>query len=263
MIKKIYNFLHKNNIRGKDRIYKFLKNNNLPYLVYIVTPEGVKMKLDPKNYVDHYIIKTGSYESEVLDALSQGANENDVLWDIGANIGFHSLSFKKKFPNIKVYSFEPDYSNFSSLYQNVILNKLEINLVNFALSSSSGCSKLYSIDGNHGMSTLNPWHEFNWKKHPHFIGHIDGDFLIENNHFSAPTIIKLDVEGHELMVLKGLNQILSAKKVRKIILEVDKSFLLNDSEIKTFLSPFGYLFKILDRKEDTDHGLCNIEAYLN
>lgn len=262
MLNKIYTYFHKNKIKGKDRIYSFLKDKNLPYKIILKASSGIKMKLDPKNYVDSHIIQKGAYESEVLNSITEKIQANDVLWDIGANIGYHSLSAKYLCPNLNIISFEPDYRNFDILYSNMIMNKLDINLVNIALSDEIGCSKLFSVDGNNGMSTLNPWHEFTWNRQPHLIGCTTGDFLISNQYLPSPTIIKLDVEGHEFKVLLGLKNTLAARKIRKIIFEAENNFLDTDSDIKEFLISLGYRFKHLVRNEATEHNLGNIEAFL-
>lgn len=263
MIKALHKYLHKNSLKGKDRLYTFLKRVGLEHRVYTKTNSGVNMYLDPKNYVDSFILQTGSYEDEVADELIKDVDTETVMWDIGANIGFHSLTFMKRHPQNSVYSFEPDYKNFEILKINKELNKLDINLMNFALSKTFSCEQLFSVDGNSGMSTISPWHEFNWNTYPHHILATTGDALIEQNICKSPTIIKVDVEGHELKVLKGLKNTLNNKKVSKIIFESDNNFLESNSEIKEFLNGFGYEYKKLERKDmATDHSLSNFLAFL-
>jgi FkbM family methyltransferase len=263
MFYKIYKKLHVNQLKGKDRLYKFLKNNNLPFKFKFRTSIDVWFNIDPKNYIDHHIITSGGYETEVLDALSNDVNKNTVLWDIGANIGFHSLSFKKKNPNCNVYSFEPDYENFASLTANKILNGLNISLLNFALSDKNATADLHTMDGNNGMSTLNPWPAFNWNKNSFTVACLSGDYLIQNKHIASPTLIKLDVEGHELKVLLGLRETIANGGVKKIIIEQPNNFLEVDSQIKTFLQSHSYTFSKLERQELTEHPLSNFEANLS
>ncbi len=261
MLKAIYKYFHQHQLKGKDRMYSFLRGRNLPYKINITTKTNVKMQLDPKNYVDSFILNYGYYESEVLEALNKHATNNLVLWDIGANIGFHSLSFKKKFNDCEVIAFEPDYRNFEILNHHKKINQLDIKLMNFALSDKAEISELFTIEGNNGMSTLDPWHEFNWNKSPHSIACFSGDELIANYDVPAPDLIKLDVEGHELKVLEGLQETLKSKKVKHIIIEQPNNFIAEDSEIKSLLTNFGYAFKKLERKEPSDHGLSNFDAY--
>lgn len=67
------------------------------------------MALDPSDYIDSFIIKEGYYESEVFDALaSRLQSSNDVVWDVGANIGIHSLTMAKLNPGLTVVCFEPN-----------------------------------------------------------------------------------------------------------------------------------------------------------
>lgn len=263
MLSRFYALLYKHHVRGRNRLHSLLKKNGFNYHILKHTSTGIMMRLDPKNYVDGAILANGSYELEVFEELTKDVTQTDLFWDVGANIGFHSLSLKKRFPSHEVYSFEPDYRNFAALKHNQNMNGLTANLMNIALSNRADCLKIFAMNGNNGMSSLAPWHEFKWESDPHYILTTSGDDLIEQNLIPRPTIIKLDVEGHELEVLQGLNKTLASKKVRKIVFEAGSDFCETESEMKTLLTSFGYQFEKLKRKvEEEHHTLDNFSAFL-
>jgi FkbM family methyltransferase len=219
------------------------------------------MLLDPFEYIDSHILKEGYYESEVLEALLKDTPDDACLWDIGANIGTHSIAFKKLRPLSKVVSFEPAPDNFTRLKAHAKANKLDIELMNFPLSDKVGIAKFYNYNSNHGRATLTVEGKKNYNPH-HYVSCTSGDDLLKQGLVSSPDIIKIDVEGFEYRVLKGLEETLSKGMTKKIIFEAPVSFMSEPSEIKGFLSSLGYQFSPMSRNEETHHGLDNYIAYL-
>jgi hypothetical protein len=75
------------------------------------------------------------YELEDSEMLYKLVKNNDVIFDIGANIGWYSIHLSKKLTGANIYSFEPIPETFSKLKRNVELNKMDnINIVNIAFS---------------------------------------------------------------------------------------------------------------------------------
>jgi FkbM family methyltransferase len=260
-LRSIYKKLIVKNVRGIGRVYSFLKKNNLPYLIPFVTKYGTTMLLDPFEYIDSHILKEGYYESEVLEALLKDTLDNACLWDIGANIGTHSIAFKHLKPGSNVVSFEPEPLNFSRLKAHAKLNKLDIQLMNFPLSDSVSIGKFYNYNANHGRATLTVEGKKNYNPH-HYVSCTTGDELVKQAVIAAPDIIKLDVEGFEYRVLKGLEGTLSRGKTKKIIFEASGQFLAKPSQIKELLSGLGYKFLPMSRNEATHHNLDNYIAFL-
>ena len=91
------------------------------------------------------------YEKYPIEVLSEDILKNDlkqsiVYYEIGANIGYSALIIAKKLEKIggHVYAFEVEPTNFKTLCDNIILNKLvNITPINVGISSSSSISKFY------------------------------------------------------------------------------------------------------------------------
>jgi len=254
----LLNFLIKNNLRGKDRIYSLLIKLGFRKVVLSKAKYGISLYLNPKEYIDGIILKEGFYESEITDELLACLQAGGTFWDIGANIGIHSVAVKKNLPGVKVYSFEPNPKTLNALYENVMLNGLDIKVCGFALFETIGSMTLHLTEGNSGMTTLTPWHETKFSSTVQCLT-TTGDALLSER-FDTPTAIKLDTEGSELNVLKGCPQILASPVLKLILIEADNNLLGNvdSDETVVFLKQFGFSnIRRLERNEKTHHGLSN------
>jgi FkbM family methyltransferase len=180
---------------------------------------GILLHLDPQNYVDCECIRTGFYEKEVLSTIISDIREGDVFWDIGANIGIMSIAIAKLYPASKVIAFECNPLTTHRLCTNIQQNQVEIKVFNVALSNQNKIST-FSIrnTGNSGISSLTPWVNATYENEIS-VATRTADSLIETNEASAPTLIKIDVEGHELEVLLGLSKHLGSEALRTIVFE--------------------------------------------
>lgn len=151
---------------------------------------------------------TRKLESEIR------THEHRVLWDIGANIGGVALPLLARHKDLHAVMFEPDAAVAGRLVRNVAMNpKLaaRADILTVALSEKDGLSKFYASneDRNSGIGGLEP--SPNRSRHAVWVHAHVGDRLIADGTIPAPDIIKVDVEGFELPVLKGLKQTLAAK----------------------------------------------------
>jgi len=159
------------------------------------------------------ILNFGAYEEEELQMVMSLINDNDLIFDIGANIGWYSMNIAKAFPQSKIFAFEPIPKTFSYLNTNIRKNEfLNILTFNFGLSNEnkevaffyypegSGNSSLVDLSGNSTVQKIS----CNVKK-------LD-DFTKEKN--VRVDFIKCDVEGAELFVFEGgINSIREFKPI--------------------------------------------------
>ena len=240
--------------RGFDRLCKTLGfGHGSPILAK--TNAGTWMKLDPHSYIDRHILHEGYYESEVLFAINSSIQDDAVFWDIGANIGLHSIAVKVAHPECLVISFEPSPAILGSLWQNVTINLANIQICSFALSDQQELTTLHiAKPGNPGMTTLAiyPGMEDAFQSEV-VVATIQGDALIEKGLAPRPTVVKIDVEGHEHQVLSGMRQALAHADCRCIIFEDGPG----PSEVKALLTDLGFRIEQLIRNENTAHPLQN------
>jgi FkbM family methyltransferase len=182
---------------------------------------------------------TDSEVSAIQDLLDKELASSLIVFDIGANIGNWTQSFVEAFPDCKIVAFEPGASAFkvlSSRFQ----SRSNIHCVNLGLSDRDAEVTLFSDSEASGLSSVNK------RRLEHFSINFDkqeiirvtrlDSWILSNPEYSTPTIIKLDVEGHELSVLAG------AKETLKNIKLVQFEFGGGNIDSKTYFQDFWYLF---------------------
>lgn len=167
----------------------------------------------PSDAIGREIIVSGLYEEHLLLAVFDGvlaSKSEDFLkstvLDVGANIGNHSLFFSRRFG--KVVSFEPNPPVAKIFEANVALNDISnATLVTVGLSSEEkDLIFAPNVSGNLGGSRFleaSSVIEGRTRLLPVRIGDLELERLGIRG---TVTLIKLDVEGHELEALRGLEQ---------------------------------------------------------
>jgi len=162
---------------------------------------------NPKFYKSYFHGVAPLFE---LSPLVKKISKAKTLIDVGSNKGQFGLLTRKFFPDIKIHSFEPQIEELNIQKKNLGSNN--INYYNFALGSEEKISNLYITERKDSSSLLKPI-ETNSKKYlAKEIRKISVkrlDKLPGLNNIERPSILKLDVQGFELEVLKGSNEILN------------------------------------------------------
>ena len=199
---------------------------------------GCKFEITTATEV-HRIVNFGD-EEEFTHLILKEIKVKDVIFDIGACVGFITVHAAKK--GAQVIAFEPDPRHRVRLLTNIHLNKLKnVQIVEWAVSDTLGNVTLYS-DGIDGSS---PSFIFPRRKYEENVatGTIDG--ALQRGEIIYPNLVKMDIEGAENLALKGMKRLLSSKKApRMIFIEIHPDFLddYNSSvlEVCNFIKSFGY-----------------------
>ena len=221
------------------------------------TRYGSEFALNPTAYIDGIVIEDGFYESEVLEALRAALSPAAVLWDIGANFGLHAITAACLAPEATVVAFEPNPAEHARLLLHRAWNAPRLITCALALSDRTGVLPLHLGDsGNSGMTTLEPWSEARYTGVVN-VAVLTGDELVARGSLPAPTLIKLDVEGHEAAVLRGLATVLARPSCTLVVFEDHPTA---ESEAKRLLRAAGFAIAPLARREHSDHALVNFAA---
>jgi FkbM family methyltransferase len=178
--------------------------------------------------------------------------KNSVILDIGGHLGQTVKIFSKIFKNSNIYSFEPNPIIFKTLEK---LNSKNIHCLNFGVGSQV-CESDFFVSKFSETSSFNlPNPESKWnilKSKILGLGStemykkikikvISVDFFVEQNKIPEIFLLKIDVEGSELEVLKGCIKSLTNKKIKYIQLEELRNDLYKDnsSEINELLNEVG------------------------
>jgi FkbM family methyltransferase len=232
-------------LRRSSRIFRFLTYNLrlfIPVRFHTVDhPVYVDLLRNPS-----LVFRPNLYEAEdILRFTSLVRNhELKTLFDIGANIGLYSFTFLQASPSGRAFSVEPDLINLS-LLKKTLSSALHYNrnvqIVPCAISSSEGTAVFFvdPISGATGSikSTSNPFVKRAYSIEPssRIVETKTIDSLVSDFN-SAPDIIKIDVEGAELDVIKGGESTIR-RKLPVIIVEVSDR---TRNDVISFLSSFGY-----------------------
>ncbi len=183
---------------------------------------GMKYEGNAGNYIERMIYFCGAYEKYMLfclrDYVKSLDNENLSFWDIGANVGNHSL-FMSQITE-EVHAFEPYILVRKQFEKNIALNNIKnINIHPVGLSNINESIAFYAPpEGKLGNGSFvegcNDGNEYHTE-----LQVVIGDEEVEKKGINPPDIIKIDVEGFESSVLDGLkNTISNARPL--IILEL-------------------------------------------
>ena len=219
-------------------IYYFLQYD-LPFLFYsgpeVISIQGSKMHLDihapdpSLRMTFRAYVKNKVHEKVTTNIIKQILNENETYLDLGANIGYFSLLASKIVgPNGKVFAFEPEPRNFKFLTINRGLNNYsQLTLVNKAASNIDGRTSLYICPYDTGHHTINQndgikSYTTNIDYQPEKISSLEIetvtiDKFLGTNGVTKVDLIKMDVEGAELLAFKGMGNTLKNINLKMII----------------------------------------------
>jgi FkbM family methyltransferase len=183
----------------------------------IVKRGGIWWDLDLTEGIDFSIYLLGGFEPRTLKLYKKIVNKGDIILDIGANIGSHTLPLALNTgKNGKVFAIEPTQYAVTKLRKNLNLNE--------DLSSNiSVCQLMLVADENEHLESgiYSSWPLFHDGKriHPEHKGQLMGtegavaltlDKMVKQMHINTIDFIKLDVDGHEYSVLMGGKETLKA-----------------------------------------------------
>jgi FkbM family methyltransferase len=171
----------------------------------------LSLRFKTADVMGRHIYKYGVYEEQItrflLANLSLG--RGDIFLDVGANIGWYSLLLARHQPaGVVVHGFEPDPETFALLEGNLRLNQLTgARAWRCALSDSPGSKTLYRYsDKNTGRNSLLPINSAGQVE----IESLRLDEFVRREGLETARIrfLKIDVEGYECAVLRGMGGLL-------------------------------------------------------
>lgn len=173
---------------------------------------------DPREYIQRCVLADGAYEPGIAGILAAILRPGDVFFDVGANIGHHSLVAASR--GAWVHAFEPVPRLAERLRENFRFNGIEERLVLnvAAVGAEPGAAVLYEADraddGSHSIIPGVP--AASHRAHQVKVVTLDA-YAASNN--LRPALIKVDVEGYEARVLDGATRLLAGDPRPFVVLE--------------------------------------------
>jgi FkbM family methyltransferase len=237
------------NFRGKGRVlfeWPSRLVRKWPADVAITSREGcVFSHCDLNEYLYRALFFFGLHEFDVDWMCGRILKPRDVFVDIGACYGYHALTSARRVgPQGRVYALEPQQDMFAALNENANYNGLgNIQMDNIALSDRTEQIQLYRFSdlgvGHTSIAQLE-----------HAVSGIltcpaiTLDEYVTRNGIESVSLVKLDVEGAELKILKGAQELLRSPNPPVWILEVNMTTAdacgYHPRDLLSLLAEFGY-----------------------
>jgi FkbM family methyltransferase len=198
-------------------------------------------------HVQAYGLVRGLLEPAVQEALRREVAPGAVVWDVGANLGFFTL-LAARLGARRVEAFEPVAANAAAVRANAALNGLEdvVRVHEAAMGDVAGWAALHVVEdaswshladrGDHAQTSSTVDVEV-----------VTGDGVVATGRAEAPAVVKVDVEGSELAVLRGLRDVLAAASP-VLVVETHET----NAELAALLGGLGYAVENLDGPEPVE-----------
>ena len=179
----------------------------------------------------------------------------DIVWDVGASVGLFTMHAAQRVQ--RVIAFEPDPETAGRLRKNVQLNGFmeKVDILQVALGEEEGKKELHT-DGLGGLAPALG----NLKRHSGAVSvQVETvDRLSQQRTAQCPTVLKIDIEGAELLALRGAKALLhSEQRPRIIFLELHPEFLPSfggsAEEVKKIIRNSGYTILSTEQRAKQQH----------
>lgn len=214
----------------KKEFWKLINILGITSYTFKLPNSELLFSVNPKDASVGKLIFLNSYEVETLEFASKYIIKSDQVFDVGANIGYFTLKFSSLVgDNGEVHSFEPSQREFLHLCRNLMNNKISNVFSNqVALSNKNSYSRINILDEDR-YGAYNSINKITHRKvneakvHTETTRTLKIDTYLDLFPNIRPTLIKIDVEGHEKQVLEGMQRLLTEPNSPCLIIEVCES----------------------------------------
>lgn len=261
------NFLHYQFIRKTNFlkwVYRAKIKNRDKYIIKNV--QGSKMLLNTRDRgISYDLIIDGIREPNSTRFVNNLLKKGETVIDLGANIGYYVLMESKIIGNGKVYAIEPEIKNFNILKKNVKLNnRYNVEFMNAAVGDKNGFDYM-NISSYSNMHTLYKNEDSKDYKYNRIIGKrkvrvITLDWFCKK-HKITPNFVRMDVQGYEHHIIKGMKNLLKQKKPLRIFMELHPQMMTQEHTLSMLNMLKNNGFGII--KMFRDYNLANLKFKKN
>ena len=188
-------------VRGRSRLLTLVSQRFLKGSIRLVNGRNVCVALNPMDYIGDWICLNGSFEPRSLDLCARLLADGGVFFDVGANFGLYSLTLAS-LPDVSCVAVEPLPQAAVKLMEHREMNPgSKLQIFSVALSSRSGILNLEPpANGNFGTGKVVSGGTEGVLVSAATVGQV-----LEAAGHTQVRVMKMDVEGHEMEVLRGMD----------------------------------------------------------
>jgi len=197
-------------------------------------------------------------ERNVLQKLLSAIHRDEVIYDVGASIGIHTIFMAKKVEQSgQVIAFEPEIQSYNALQENITLNDLEnVISLNVAFGSHPHEGFLRSEGGTADFTLTEETSDYNSGLK---VNIVQGDDFVREKNLPLPNIVKIDVEGYEHQVIQGLGETLKTDICSMVCCEIHPFLLskgITSDDVVDLLKSLGFSRIETQPRGKTFHIFC-------
>ncbi len=214
---------------------------DIPRLLYHISTQdsivhevnGTAVEFPLETYWQYQRFRWMHPEIQMFEELTEELQPGDVFYDVGAHLGWHAVVAASILADIEVVAFEPHPEIASQLSTVLETTGHDATIEQVALYDSSGTVEFTATPeagahvagarGDHPGETIS-------------VEAVDGDSLVECEEIQPPDIVKVDAEGAEAEVLRGLERTIESELPRIIYCEIHE----DQRPVTQLLEKFGY-----------------------
>ena len=202
------------------------------------------------SFIEYLLRAQDSYRREEVTMywINNKIDNDDIVFDIGANIGAYSLLIGLNVTrgSGRVYAFEPESSNFHALNRNIRLNSLTKTVLPYAIAfgdkrrvSEFFLSSIIPGSALHGIDNPNSGGRHFEAKHIQGVYVMTVDDFVREHNVEFPNHIKIDVDGVEDQIIYGMKETLSDHRLQSIMVEIET--VLSSGTVESFIEGKGFI----------------------
>jgi len=184
---------------------------------------GLRLDLDLRDNLQRTLFFTGTYEPGLLALLEAELRPGDVMADIGAHVGVHALTAARRLDRLggggRVVAFEPTEDSSAAIRAAAGRNGLPVEVVRAGLGEEAGTLELRA-DPRYGDHDAGVRSQFGAGDVVATAPLTTFDAWAAETGLERLDVVKIDIEGAEILALRGMRDTLRRLRPRVLAVEV-------------------------------------------
>lgn len=224
---------------------------------------GIVSSFPTANWFEYRRARTLAGERDIIRTFLDDLDGDEVVWDVGANVGMYTCFVAQALTTGTVVAFEPEPANLARLRANLESNARPTTwqTAGIALAAENGTTLLASSHRAADTAQPGTGHYYLSDDDGIEVPCRRGDSLVDDG-YPPPDVMKIDVQGAELLVLEGMGEYLSSVETIYAELHTEKCerYDVAIEEVESFLVDAGFSLSSLGEPDHYRSGVYHVLA---